>query len=706
MRFHKHPGTLRGTVYACLLIVGLWLFTAGNSAIARSQTRGMHEIHVTARTPDGAEKDIRLYSGYYALVIGCSEYRNGWRRLPNGVKDAREVTDVLKKLGFDVKLVENPGSQQLNDALNGLVPPAERDRDRAILVYFAGHGHTLEEYDGKKLGYIVPVDAPHPDKDPTGFLSKAVSMQAIEQLSTLIKAKHVLMAFDSCFSGSIFRGGTGKPSKYIQEQVVKPVRAFIAAGDEDEMVPDESLFKASFIQGLSDGYADRNDDNYITGSELGAFIVENVINYSEGAQHPRYGTIKKMNLDKGDFVFASAVQMDRPGSGTLSITCNVPRARVLVDGREIGITPIDRKPLDPGKHRIVVEKGGYERYRTTVSVSEGRSVTLQVLLKSAAAVKGRLYVSTEPEDAEVHIADIKARYQRGMALTPGDYVLAVSAKGYENTRRRIGLEAGEDKYVDVVLSRSRHIPEPAIAVAAIDYDMVYIEPGTFMMGSPLSEAGRDNDEGQHQVTLTKGFYMGATEITQGQWRRIMGSNPSRFKNCGDDCPVEQVSWNAVQDFIGRLNKKEGTDRYRLPTEAEWEYAARAGTTSRYSWGDKDACSKMMYENDVGSSEDKCVSYYRRRGLTADATAPVKSFASNVWGLYDMHGNVYEWVQDWYGDYPDGSVTDPVGPQSGSRRVIRGGCWRVSARFCRSANRLWFNPGNRDNNVGFRLARTQ
>ncbi len=159
---------------------------------------------------------------------------------------------------------------------------------------------------------------------------------------------------------------------------------------------------------------------------------------------------------------------------------------------------------------------------------------------------------------------------------------------------------------------------------SLEMEFVYIQPGNFMMGY----SGK-----QHRVTLSKGFYMQTTEVTQGQWKAVMGSNPPKlyFKNCGSNCPVERVSWNDVQEFIKKLNRKEGTDKYRLPTEAEWEYAARAGTSTAYSWGDKADCSKMMYENDVGSSEDKCVDYVRRKGLTPDSVAPVMSYAPNPLG---------------------------------------------------------------------------
>ncbi len=218
---------------------------------------------------------------------------------------------------------------------------------------------------------------------------------------------------------------------------------------------------------------------------------------------------------------------------------------------------------------------------------------------------------------------------------------------------------------------------------------VYIPPGTFMMGSSENEPGRDRDETLHRVTLTRGFYMQTTEVTQGQWKEVMGENPSRFKECGDDCPVETVSWDDVQEFIKSLNRK-GEGLYRLPTEAEWEYAARAGSETAYCFGNDAA--------DLGK--------YAWYGESWDGgTHPVAQKQPNAWGLYDMHGNVWEWCHDWYGKYPSDTVTDPTGSESGSDRVNRCGSFLNTARYCRSANRgNWRPPGFRGGYLGFRLVR--
>ncbi len=228
----------------------------------------------------------------------------------------------------------------------------------------------------------------------------------------------------------------------------------------------------------------------------------------------------------------------------------------------------------------------------------------------------------------------------------------------------------------------------------------YIRSGSFMIGSGLSPSvietkyGGDakwyNDEWpQHEVSLTKSFYIQTTEVTQRQWMAVMGNNPSGFKNCGENCPVDKVSWYDVQEFIRRLNQQEGTDKYRLPTEAEWEYACRAGSTTAFCFGnDKNVLDEYAWYN----------------SNSRDWTHQVDQKKPNAWGLYDMHGNVWEWCQDWYSDYSSEAVTDPTGPSSGSHRVSKGGSWRSAARFCRSAHRYGVDPGYRRPTRGFRLVK--
>ncbi|MDB4663166.1 formylglycine-generating enzyme family protein [bacterium] len=237
--------------------------------------------------------------------------------------------------------------------------------------------------------------------------------------------------------------------------------------------------------------------------------------------------------------------------------------------------------------------------------------------------------------------------------------------------------------------------EEPITIPGLNLEMMPIPAGTFLMGSPNDEEGRDNDEGLHTVTITKPFWLGKTEVTQALWKAVMGNNPSRFM--GDDLPVEKVSWTDAVAFCEKLNEMKRDTlpagyHYTLPMEAQWEYACRAGTITQFSYG-----------NDTGYSQ--LGSYVWCGDNSSSGTHPVGEKLPNDWGLYDMHGNVWEWCLDWYGEYPGGSITDPQDPQSGTYRVLRGGGWGSHARFCRSALRNGYGPGDTSRDLGFRVALT-
>lgn len=660
-------------------------------------------VLVPAKKSDGTTKVIELYSGYHALVVGCGDYHKGWPSLPNPVKDAREIAQTLKEIGFTVDVLENPDSALFKRSLNRLIAGPGKDKNKGIFFWYSGHGHTLKEADGMNLGYLVPVDAPNPDFDEIGFMDKAVSMRQIETVAKRIHSKHVLMAFDSCFSGAIFRTVRAKPSAFIQEKVSEPVRQFITAGNENEQVPDRSVFKDIFIQGVSKGYADRNSDSYVSGEELGTYLHEEVVNYSRKAQHPQFGKINNPKLDKGDFIFqlasSSSARVEQAAKveqkTTLSIEANVSGAAVLIDGRSVGTTDLHDLDVSPGEHQIRVEKEGYEPYRKTVRFGEGRSMSFFVHLETGSLPKSSLHVDTLPANAKIRILNIVPKFRQGIALDPGKYHLEVSAKGYETEKKWIALETGKDRNVNIRLKKAS-APKRRGFTNSLGMNFVYINPGKFMMGSPPSEKGRGKDEPQHRVTLTKGYYLQTTEVTQGQWKAVMGNNPSHFKDCGDDCPVEKVSWYDIRKYIEKLNMIEQTGKYRLPTEAEWEYACRTGKKTPFSFGSCLSTAQANYDGNYplsGCSKGQ----YRRK------TIPVASLKSNAWGLYGMHGNVYEWCQDRYGNYPSGGVSDPTGPDSGTSRILRGGSWDQFAKHSRSANRHSKEPGLRYYSNGFRIA---
>ena len=256
-------------------------------------------------------------------------------------------------------------------------------------------------------------------------------------------------------------------------------------------------------------------------------------------------------------------------------------------------------------------------------------------------------------------------------------------------------EEGGRKYAGrrTVMAKDRGVTDAAVVLEEVKEDvagptktitlpggatmeMVRCPAGSFSMGSPPGETGRDDDETQHRVTLTEGFWMAKTEVTQKQWESVMGDNPSYHK--GDNLPVESVSWDECMEFC----RKTGL---QLPTEAEWEYACRAGTTGDYG----------------GAGDLDTMGWYS--GNSGNETHPVGRKQGNAWGLQDMHGNVWEWCADWYdgGYYAKSPGVNPQGPASGVYRVLRGGCYWSDPRLCRSANRSWSDPGYRDGDYGFR-----
>jgi formylglycine-generating enzyme required for sulfatase activity len=222
-------------------------------------------------------------------------------------------------------------------------------------------------------------------------------------------------------------------------------------------------------------------------------------------------------------------------------------------------------------------------------------------------------------------------------------------------------------------------PEGPRWTNSVGMTFVLIPSGTFIMGSNASGAG-SHEKPPHAVTISRSFFMATTEVNQAQWKEVMGNQPSNFE--GDELPVEQVRWDDAKEFVRKLNAKEGTNRYRLPTEAEWEYACRAGSTE-----DRDG-------------EMAGVAWYQPN--SGGTSHPVAQKQANAWGLYDMLGNVYEWCEDWKDAYPGENVTDPRGPSDGRGRVVRGGSWYVHANRTRCYFRDFFTPDYRHGDVGFRI----
>lgn len=258
-------------------------------------------------------------------------------------------------------------------------------------------------------------------------------------------------------------------------------------------------------------------------------------------------------------------------------------------------------------------------------------------------------------------------------------LLLATCRGPEGHPERTGWQG---RLVELLAHGVRPcVPHRTVPLGpGVDMTFHLVPPGTFLMGSPPGEEGRMDDEARHQVTLTAALWLGTCPVTQAQWKAVMGHNPSRFR--GDGHPVETVSFHDCVEFCRRLGHKVGLP-FGLPTEAGWEHACRAGTATACHFGDT-----------ISAGQANCGGWGQ--------TTPVESFLPNAWGLFDLHGNVWEWTRDWYGPYPDGAVTDPAGPGGGEARVLRGGSWACGPDQCRSACRRRLGPHERSDQAGCRV----
>lgn len=358
----------------------LWLL-----AIPTDSATLQRGINVVSIVDKSSGEKIDLYKASYALVVGVSTYTAGWPSLPGVKQDIQAVKDILEAQGFHVTLVENPTRAQMDEAFEKFISAYGGKPEHRLLLYFAGHGHTIRpQYGGNPLGYLIPANAPNPHDDPDGFKRLALSMQRIEEYALTMEAKHVLFLFDSCFSGSIFALSRAIP-EHISYKTAQPVRQFITSGDENEQVPDESIFRQQFVAALQ-GEADTNQDGYVTGTELGEFLQARVVNYSKDSQHPQYGKIRHPRLDKGDFVFqTTAAQLVRaaaaqtPTSSTLEAErqrLEAERQRLEEDRRRLEETrqlEEERRKLEAVKRRLEAARSRTEAPQVTASLPPASS---------------------------------------------------------------------------------------------------------------------------------------------------------------------------------------------------------------------------------------------------------------------------------------------------------------------------------------------
>jgi formylglycine-generating enzyme required for sulfatase activity len=338
----------------------------------------------------------------------------------------------------------------------------------------------------------------------------------------------------------------------------------------------------------------------------------------------------------------------------------------------------------------VIKKYGLDCDDAQCLVDFGKATGIKfVITGSLSKLGSTYYVNLSLIETEGRGAGVKKEVLERYRTTEGElFKKAETIAALITGNKKIPVKASPER-----TKVAEKVTRPKKIRNSVGMDLVFIPAGTFIMGSPLDEPGRSDDEMQHRVSISRPFYLQATEVTQRQWKRVMGNNPSHFKDCGEDCPVESVSWFDAQNFINRLNKIEGTKKYRLPTESEWEYASRAGTLTPFNTGN---CISTDQANFDGRKPLPGCADGVYRGRTVSAT----SFRPNDRGLYGMHGNVWEWCQDWKEPYPG----DLQQRSLTKGRVLRGGSLSDSARNLRSARRFMYVPDYSDSDIGFRVVK--
>ena len=385
---------------------------------------------------------------------------------------------------------------------------------------------------------------------------------------------------------------------------------------------------------------------------------------------------------------------------TLNVSCPTPAVSLYVDKKSVGSLPWNGS-LKEGMHLLEVRKDGYRSQQKTIQLAQQQK--LDVAFDALSAIQGNLSVNFKPFGSDVYVDGVKVGQSPRVfnGVLAGNHNVEIRKSGYTTSRQTVTISEGQTASISGSLTSSTSsssantlsssgssLSGNALTIPVkngINIEMVKVEAGSFNMGAtPEMKSPYEVEKPVHRVTLTNNYYVGKYEITQALWQAVMGSNPSHFK--GDALPVEQVSWKDCQKFITKLNRLTGKN-FRLPTEAEWEYAARGGNKSRgYRYS--------------GSNTIDDVAWYENDALSQ--THPVGTKQPNELEIYDMTGNVMEWCQDWYGSYSSSPQVNPTGAASGSYRVVRGGGWSDSARDCRTSDRDFISPGGRSSDLGLRL----
>ncbi len=575
---------------------------------------------------------------------------------------------------------------------------AEVQPGGTLWVVFIGHGAPTRDL---KDGVLIGVDAAGTED---GLYQRSVPRSELLSLINAGRQQQAVVLLDACFTGQSQEGRALVPGLQASGLVPTSARVqskvtLLTATSEGEFarrLPGTSRPAFSYLAlGGLRGWADENGDGQVTASELAL--------YATGALRATVrGGTQTPQLTGEDRVLAFAKErgpdLVELAVATPSAPASVTAARIDLGGgsTDFGVLAAQAQAAEAAKRQAEAAAAA-----ATAALAQEERKQLD-----AAAAKVRTQASADFAKLGPLLS---APSEAGKPMLEA-YVAKYGAAKVTVGSRTEGVEVPEVARVQAVLRTSTSTPtgkagERVVTTSGIA--MRVIPAGSFPMGCTKGAGECEEDEKPpHTVTLSRSYLLGETEVTQGQWKAVMGSNPSHFSACGLDCPVEKVSWLDAVTFANALSKKEGLEScytvagesvtwpkglsctgYRLPTEAEWEYAARAGREIAYAGG-TEVGAVAWYEDNSGGK-----------------THPVGEMRPNGWGLHDMSGNVWEWTWDWYGAYPRAAVNDPTGAATGSIRVYRGGSWRITPQYARLVGRVGVPPGSYHSSLGLRLARS-
>ncbi len=650
----------------------------------------------------------------YAVLIGNSEFPDEpeLKTLICPVQDVKGLAAILKsdRGEFSVSSLINQASYQILDALEDVVNAAKKDD--LLLIYYSGHD--------KCNGIANILHLTTHDTRVNKLGSKAISIQRVYDILAMGKCKQVIIILDCCYSGAAAQGFKGSSDDQLQQSLNNNKRAgtYLVTSSSKEQLSEDgtidgySLFTQHLITGLETGDADKDGDGLISMNELYDYVHDNVI-----AENPNQQPTKHVKEERGSLMIAKSgldARADRAKKIADYLYSLEREERISYDifNNAVGIirkSVQQLSELEKTKDKLISDLF-VKKNALNFNDAWGKLPTTELITEKAEQEKAKQAQLARDQEAQDKAAREKAEQEK--------IKQAQLARDKEAQDKAAREQAEQEKAKQAQLARDKEAQDKAAKEQADNQDQYgryfdltvnnvtqrfrWIKAGTFLMGSPASEAERSADEKQHSVTLSQGYWLADTACTQALWLAVMANNPAMFKEDVNN-PVEQVSWNDVQAFLIKLKHLIPDLNARLPTEAEWEYACRAGTTTAFSFGNTITPEQVNY---AGSGFFGGLFGNTNKDLYREKTVAVKSLPPNAWGLYEMHGNVWEWCNDWKGDYPNEPVTNPTGvskPRFPASRVLRGGSWSYGAGNTRSASRFSYTPDIRYDLFGFRFA---